>query len=236
MKPFLFKQFKINHKQSAHKVGTDGVLLGAWVSFSPVTQAVLDVGAGSGLIALMIAQRSFAESIDAIEINSQAFEECVNNFENSPWNDRLFCYHGDVKTLAKEPGLKYDLIVSNPPYFESDSKSYINGRTQARLQQSLNYEDLLNCACLLLNSNGQFALILPYKEHRNFICLAKAKGLYLNRLTHVKGQKHLSAKRSLMQFSFSAKDLDKNDLVIEKSRHLYTDEYRSLVKDFYLNL
>lgn len=236
MQPFKFKQFKIHHEQTPHKVGTDGVLLGAWVNLNHQPQDILDVGSGCGLIALMMAQRSFAENIDAIEINSKAFEECVNNFEASAWNDRLFCYHGDVKKLAHEADLKYDLIVSNPPFFDQFHDTDLNGRHQARRQNSLSYEDLIKSIGLLLNQNGQFALVLPFDKHQEFIEQAQAEGLFLNRLTQVKGQKHLSAKRSLMQFSFKRQIILKNELVLENNRHRYTDEYMSLVKNFYLDL
>ena len=234
MSPFKFKQFSVHHQKTAHKVGTDGVLLGAWTSLSHQPQGILDIGAGSGLIALMMAQRSSAENIDAIEINADAFEECVHNFEASPWNDRLFCYHGDVKTLAQEPDLKYDLMVSNPPFFERTQETNLNGRNQARNQVSLSESDLLESVQLLLNKNGQFATILPYQNHQTFIEKAKVKGLFLNRMTHVKGQKHAPPKRSLMQFGYKKQAFTADEMVLEISRHIYTDEYKALVKDFYL--
>lgn len=236
MKPFKFKQFNIHHQQTAHKVGTDGVLLGAWTSLNHRPQDILDIGAGSGLIALMMAQRGLAENIDAIEINADAFEECVHNFEASPWNDRLFCYHGDVKTLAEEADLKYDLIVSNPPFFERIQETKLNGRNQARNQVSLNEDDLLKSVQLLLKENGQFDTILPYHNHQSFIEKAKTKGLFLNRMTHVKGQKHSPPKRSLMQFSNKKQAFLSDEMILEISRHIYTEDYKALVKDFYLDL
>ena len=234
MNPFKFKQFSIHHQQTAHKVGTDGVLLGAWTNLDNNPQDILDIGAGSGLIALMMAQRSSAENIDAIEINADAFEECVYNFEASPWNDRLFCYHGNVKILAQEPDLKYDLIVSNPPFFEKTQGSNLNGRDQARIQVSLSEEDLLESVQLLHNKNGEFATILPYQNHQKFIEKAQMKGLHLSRITHVKGQKQSTFKRSLMQFGYKRQAYVVNELVLETSRHHYTEDYKALVKDFYL--
>lgn len=236
MKTFKFKQFNIHHQQTAHKVGTDGVLLGAWTSLINQPQDILDIGTGSGVIALMIAQRCSAENIDAIEINADAFEECVHNFEASPWNDRLFCYHGDIKTLAQEPDLKYDLILSNPPFFKETQEKNPNPRNQARIQTSLSEDVLLESVQLLLNENGQFATILPYQNHQIFIGNAQAKGLFLNRMTHVKGLKYSPPKRSLMQFGFKRQAYVVNELVLELSRHIYTEDYKALVKDFYLDL
>ena len=238
MKPFQFKHFKIKHQQSAHKVGTDGVLLGAWTSLDNHPKDVLDIGAGSGLIALMLAQRSKAKSIDAIEINPQAYEECVENFEASIWNDRLFCYHGDVKAFAKDIDIKYDLIVSNPPFFDETAVIHHHSidRDQARKQGSLSYVELLTAAKSLLTEKGQLAVILPFDQHEHFIKIAKEKALFINRLTKVRGQKNSPVKRSLMQFGFNEKPLAENQLILEINRHQYTEIYKSLVKDFYLNL
>ena len=236
MKPFQFKQFKIKHKQTAHKVGTDAVLLGAWTNLDDQPVDILDIGTGSGVIALMLAQRSTAESIDAIEINPQAYEECVENFEASPYNDRLFCYHGDVKTFAQEIDLKYDLIVSNPPFFIEDVTHHSMAREQARQQVSLSYAELLTAVKALLTENGQLAVILPFDHQEYFIKIARQKALFLNRLTKVRGQKNSAVKRSLMQFSFDKKPLIEDELILEISRHQYTQDYKDLVQDFYLSL
>jgi len=236
MKSFQFKAFKIQHNQTAHKVGTDAVLLGAWTSLEHQPQHILDIGAGSGVLALMMAQRSNAECIDAVEINPLAYEECVQNFEDSIWNDRLFCYHGDVQSLAQEPEMTYGLIVSNPPFFDTTEKSECKNRNQARTKETLTATDLIKSVKKMLKINGEFSVILPFYEHEKFIASAKTEGLFINRITQVKGHKKSSFKRSLMQFSLMEKAVKKNQLTLEISRHVYTDEYKALVKDFYLKL
>ena len=119
-KPFKFKEFTVNQDQCAMKIGTDSVLLGAWASIKNNPFSILDIGAGTGVISLMLAQRSYAELIDAIEIDDSAYEQCVNNFEQSSWSDRLFCYHASLKEFNEEIEDKYDLIISNPPFYSED--------------------------------------------------------------------------------------------------------------------
>jgi len=119
-KPFKFKQFAVYQDKCAMKIGTDGVLLGAWASTDNNPKAVLDIGSGTGIIALMLAQRCHAELIDAIEIDTDAYEQCVENFEASPWSDRLFCYHASLQEFAQEIDDTYDLIISNPPFYSEE--------------------------------------------------------------------------------------------------------------------
>lgn len=236
MQAFHFKQFSIRHSRSGHKVGTDGVLLGAWTDLSLRPYTILDIGTGTGLIALMLAQRSSAEQIDAIEINPDAYEECVLNFENSQWNDRLFCYHGDIKELADEPDLKYDLIISNPPFFEKSSNESLSKRTVARQHQFLTYEDLLHSVSELLSENGEFSTIIPYSDQEKFISKAENFHLFPFKITQIKGHENTGYKRSLIQFSFQSKPLKTDELIIEKARHDYTEAFKNLIKDFYLKV
>ena len=143
MKPFKFKEFTIHQDQCAMKVGTDGVLLGAWASLANQPESILDIGAGTGLIALQLAQRSSAETIDAIELDDAAYEQCVANFEASPWGDRLFCYHAGFDEFVGEMDDKYDLIVSNPPFYAEDVTSGDTSRDTARQNSSLPFDELL---------------------------------------------------------------------------------------------
>ena len=236
---FSFKQFTLEQDRCAMKVGTDGVLLGAWTSLKNNPQTVLDIGAGTGLIALMLAQRSTADQIDAIEIDEDAYEQCVENFENSPWADRLFCYHASLDEFATEPEAeKYDLIVSNPPYFGPNERE-INipeNRKKARFYDSLPFEDLVNYAAQLLSEVGELAVVIPFSEEEKYIAFAKANKLFPSRITRVRGTITAPIKRSLMQFAFTKQTVEENELVLEISRHQYTREFKTLVQDFYLKL
>jgi len=235
-KPFHFKQFTIQQDKTAMKVGTDGVLLGAWVKIETDVCSILDIGSGTGLIALMIAQRSNAEVIDAVELNGEAYEQTVENFENSDWGDRLFCYHASLQEFADEIDDKYDLIISNPPFYTSTFKKLPKERAMARHTESLTYTELLLGVSKLLSKNGSCTFVIPYEEESSFIEIAKQHKLLPNRITHVKGTENSVIKRSLLQFSFFEKQIEKDELVIEIKRHEYTPKYIELVKDFYLKM
>ena len=233
---FDFKAFSILQEKSAMKVGTDGVLLGAWTSIKHSPYSILDIGTGTGLIALQLAQRSNAEIIDALEIEDNAYEEAVENFEQSNWSDRLFCYHASLAEFVDEIDDKYDLIISNPPFYTDDYKSDNLERNKARFTESLSFDELLYSVGKLLTKNGVFSVIIPFKEEKNFIELAKKHKLYPNRICNVKGKSSSLIKRSLIEFSFNKLIIEKSVLTIETSRHQYTKEYTSLVKDFYLKM
>ena len=233
---FKFKKFQLLQDKTAMKVGTDGVLLGAWVSLNSNPYSILDVGAGTGLISLMMAQRSSAEILDAVEINDSAYEQAVENFENSDWSDRLFCYHASIQEVANDPEDVYDLIVSNPPFYTSTYKELNPDRAQARHAEDLSFETLLFCTSKLLSPKGQCAFIIPYEEEDDFIKIAHNFELFPNRLSRVSGSVTSKIKRSLIQLSFKKCDLKPEELVIEIERHQYTPEYIALVKDFYLKM
>jgi len=234
---FNFKQFTIAQDRCAMKVGTDGVLLGAWTPIDHNPYSILDVGAGTGLIALMLAQRSFAEQIDALEIDEEAYEQATDNFENSPWNDRLFCFHAGLDEFVEEPEDEYDLIVSNPPFYSEDYKTESEQRDLARFADAMPFEDLIEAADLLLSENGVFAVIIPYKEEENFLALAKEFELYPKKITRVKGTPTTEIKRSLLAFSRkNTTEFPVDELIIETARHQYTPEYIELTKDFYLKM
>ncbi|WP_117881473.1 tRNA1(Val) (adenine(37)-N6)-methyltransferase [Aureibaculum luteum] len=235
-KLFSFKQFTINQDQCAMKIGTDGVLLGAWTSIKHNPESILDIGTGTGVIALQLAQRSDAEIIDAIEIDDNAFEQAVENFENSPWGDRLFCYHASLEEFTNEMDDNYDLIISNPPFYNDAFQSDDNARNTARFTDSLPFDILLKSVSKLLSSTGVFTVIIPYKEEKNFIKLAKQHNLFVNIICNVKGTPTSDIKRSLLEFSFTENEVIMEDLVIETARHHYTDTYIKLVKDFYLKM
>ena len=235
-KPFVFKKFKIHQDRSAMKIGTDAVLLGAWASLENNPKNILDIGAGTGVISLMLAQRSSAENIEAIEIEENAFEQCVENFETSSWANRLFCYHSGLDEFIEEIDDRYDLIVSNPPFFTEVVSSGDNSRDTARQNQSLPFEELLESASALLAPEGLFAVIIPFKEEEKFLGLASSYSLFPIRMTRVRGNPTTEIKRSLLELSFIKTEVIITDLTIELERHKYTDEYVGLTKDFYLKM
>ena len=236
-KAFQFKQFKIKQDKCAMKIGTDGVLLGAWASLENQPFSILDIGAGTGVIALMLAQRSFAELIDALEIEENAYEQCVDNFENSDWGDRLFCYHAALDEFAEEmEGETYDLIISNPPFYDENFTSTEENRNLARFTEALPFEDLVKYSAQLLAEKGKFCTIIPHKNEEEFIQLASKEKLFPQKITRVRGHKNSPIKRSLLQFGFEQTTLETSELIIEIDRHVYTEDYKNLVRDFYLKM
>lgn len=233
---FSFKQFKVNQDRCAMKIGTDAVLLGAWTPLTNNPYSILDIGTGTGVLALMLAQRSTAEQIDAIEIDDAAFEQATDNFEASPWNDRLYCFHAGLDEFMEEPEDEYDLIISNPPFYTEDFKTENTQRDLARFEDALPFEDLIEAADLLLSENGIFSVIIPFKEEARFLALANDFELYPLKITRVKGTPTTEIKRSLMAFSRIQQTPLIDELSIEISRHQYTPEYIELTKDFYLKM
>ena len=233
---FNFKQFHVNQDRCAMKIGTDGVLLGAWTPIINNPYNVLDIGAGTGILSLMLAQRSNAEQIDAIEIDEDAYEQCVENFEASPWSDKLFCFHAGLDEFVDEPEDEYDLIISNPPFYTDDYKSDNSSRDLARFEDALPFEELIEAAALLLSDNGIFSVIIPFKEEERFVSLCKELDLFPLKITRVKGTPTTEIKRSLLAFCKMEQTPLIDELVIEISRHNYTPEYIELTKEFYLKM
>ena len=239
IQPFKFKEFTVEQDKVAMKIGTDGVLLGAWCTVDKYPDTILDVGAGSGVVALMIAQRSDAMTIDAVEVDEKAYEQAVENFEKSDWGDRLYCYNATFQEFADEIAAeeeRYDLIVSNPPFYTDNFESEDVSRNKARFTSSLSFEELLVGVSKILSENGVFSTIIPFKEETNFIALAKENNLFLNRFCRVQGHETAEIKRTLMEFSFNEIELKEESLVIETARHKYTEAYIDLTKDFYLKM
>jgi tRNA1Val (adenine37-N6)-methyltransferase len=229
---FVFKQFIVKQNKCAMKVGTDAVLLGAWANL-PAKGRVLDIGTGTGIIAMMTAQRSTAH-IDAIEIEKDAFSQAVGNCNDCKWRDRLNIHHISFQDFAGRTTHKYDVIVSNPPYFSNSLQASSESRTTARHTCALSFEALVNGIKSLLLGHGSFATILPSKEAEEFSEIAEDNGLYPIRLTRIKTTASKAAKRVLIEFAFHRKSFSENTLVIENEDHSYTAEYKNLTRDFYL--
>ncbi|WP_299114578.1 methyltransferase [uncultured Winogradskyella sp.] len=234
--PFRFKEFSVNQDRCAMKIGTDSVLLGAWSSVKNNTYAILDIGSGTGILSLMLAQRSNAQQIEAIEIDENAFEQCSENFENSPWNDRLFCYHASLLEFVEEVDDKFDLIICNPPFYSEDYKTDNKARDLARFNDAMPFEHLIYAVAKLLIQDGLFSIVIPFKEESRFIELASTVGLLPKRILHIKGNPNAGIKRSLIEFTFTKQDPKISELVIETARHQYTEDYIKLTKDFYLKM
>ena len=218
------------------KIGTDGVLLGAWTPLINNPYNILDIGTGTGVIALMLAQRTHAEQIDAIEIDDDAYEQATENFENSPWNDRLYCYHAGLDEFVEEVEEEFDLIVSNPPFYTDEYKSGDEQRDNARFEDSLPFDELVEAADFFLSDNGIFSLIVPFKEEEKILELTQKRALFPLKITRVKGTPTAEIKRSLMAFTRIEQQAIVDELIIEVGRHDYTPEYTALTKEFYLKM
>ena len=232
---FKFKQFTINQNKTAMKVGTDGVLLGAWADLQNAKK-ILDIGSGTGLLSLMAAQRSSA-SITAIEIEENAYRQTVENFKNSVWNDRLNAINTSFQYFHTKTKNHYDHIICNPPFFENSQKNPDLNKTTARHNDKLPFDELLIGVKYILTKNGKFSVILPYETGLNFIEKAEKLSLFCIRFTEVKPNFAKPPKRILLEFSKIQSIIQKNTITIEKEkRHDYTKEYIELTKDFYLKM
>ncbi len=232
MSTFRFKQFQITQNRAAAKVGTDAVLLGAWTPIINEPKRILDIGAGTGVISLMMAQRTQNAEITAVEIDLGAYEEAKFNFEASPWAHRLKCIKSDIKTLFFSS--HFDLIMSNPPFYTEKTFAPNNKRNLARNASSLEFSELIEKVDSLLSSNGIFSIIIPFKEELHICELAAKHNLFPNKITRVRGNIKAPIKRSLIAFGREQKKSIPKELIIEVERHIYTQEYKELAKDFYL--
>jgi len=231
---FEFKQFRVEQGLSAMKVGTDGVLLGAWAQINNAEQ-ILDIGTGTGLIALMLAQRNTQAKIDAIEIDQPAFIQAQENFTNSKWNGRLLAINIAIQDF--NPQKQYDSIVSNPPFFENSYSAKGKERNIARQTEKLSFVDLLLAVKRLLKKEGSFSVIIPHQSIAEFTDIAINQTLFLNRVTNIYPTSRAKVKRVLLEFSFKKEKIQEDKLVIEpEERHCYSEEYIKLTKDFYLKM
>jgi tRNA1Val (adenine37-N6)-methyltransferase len=231
---FRFKEFTVHQGKASFKVGTDGVLLGAAADLEGV-ETVLDVGTGTGLIALMCAQRSQA-SITAIEPDKPSYEQAVENARDSNRADRIRLINTDLKSFSETAPERFDTVISNPPYFRNSLLNTDPVKASARHTFSLSSTELLKASTVLLKTGGSLQLILPYAEAALFMAEAGDYGLYCSSLIKIRPNPEAKIIRMIMKFERTRKTVHEKFLSIETGdRHSYTEDYRNLTKDFYLD-
>jgi tRNA1Val (adenine37-N6)-methyltransferase len=248
---FQFKQFTVQQEKAALKVSTDSCLFGAWIAgevgskkyevrnegtaltihHSPLT--ILDIGAGTGLLMLMLAQKSIA-AIDGIEIDEPSYQQAKGNIEASLWKERLQLFHADVKQFNFSK--KYDLIVSNPPFYEGDLKSGAANRNVAMHDEGLKLDELIRIVNDNLTDDGSFAVLLPFVRTERMIELAKASNLHLHTHVQVKQTVKHGYFRSMLLFSLMKNEPVVEELSVKDENNQYTNEFIELLKDYYLYL
>lgn len=232
-KPFKFKQFEIYQDKTAMKVGTDSILLGCWVN-PENCRTILDIGAGTGILSLMMAQRFNNANIVAVEIEENAFKQAKININSSGWNNKIEIIHNSIQHF--KANYKFDLIISNPPYYINSYEIKDDKRAMARTTNELSYSELLSFASKYLSSSGILALIIPYSNEEIFLKIAHSFDLFPNKITRVKGNLKAKIKRSLIQLSCKNITNSESELIIQKENNCYTDEFIRLTQDFYLNM
>ena len=233
---FTFKQFFIAHDRCAMKVGTDGILLGSW---APALQAdsVLDIGCGTGLLAVMLAQRTSPTTlIDAVELDTIAAKQAYENVQASPWAARIAVYQADVRHWAPPGRRRYSLIISNPPYYEKGVACSSTEREQARYTTTLSYQALLNCALEWITEQGMFCLVLPVMTADDFIKQAEQSGWHLRLRTEVIETEGRAPHRALLALSLQTGALTETTLVIRDPNKRYSAAFCQLTRDFYLSM
>lgn len=233
-KIFRFKQFSVRNDKSAMKVGTDGVLLGAWADVAGAMR-VLDIGTGTGLIALMVAQRCNADIV-AIEIDEDAATEANENFTSSPWSSRMVVVKDDFVNFSEKSNEQFDVIISNPPYFIDSLLCPDEKRGKARHSNSLSYKDLISGASRLLADSGTVFLITPSDVEAFIEKILENENLFVNEKVYVCPTVDSMPKRLMWRISKGVSECASSNLVIEKERHVYTDDYIALTHDYYLNM
>lgn len=234
MSDFVFKHFTVRQQHSAMKIGTDSVLLGCLVEINHSTR-ILDIGTGTGLLALMLAQRSNA-NIVAVEVDELAAMEATFNFKQSKWAHRITLHHKSIQQFSKEQHPKFDLIVSNPPYYAIQQHSAIAQKTRsiARHTNLLSFDELAESILLLLNPNGSCWLILPVDEGKDFAEIAASKGLILQHQINIKPKADKDSNRVVLQFGFTHQMVTEQTFIVYEADGNPTKAYKSIAADFYI--
>lgn len=217
------------------KVGTDGVLLGAWSSVPGPGGRVLDVGTGTGVIALMLAQRTKSVTLDALEIDPLSARQAEENFRNSPWKERIHCIQSSFQDYSAQCHLQYDLVICNPPFFSGSSKAPTREKNLARHDDSLSLEDIFKGSVLLMKKTSIISLILPVQKLAQAMDMISEYKMHCSRLTRVRPVALKPPKRVLLEVSSMPGELIEDELTIETDkRHVYSDGFKNLIEEFYL--
>lgn len=233
-RPFFFKKFGLFHHRSTMKIGTDAILLARWTEVSD-NDDVIDIGTGCGLIPLMLAQKGI-KSADAVEIDNDSYEEAAQNFSNSAWNSRLSAIHDDIKHYAEICEKKYDLVVSNPPFYFGDNIPEKAKKGLARHTNTLSYNDLLSSVKKIMKSEGRFSLVLPAIESKTFLKDAENQGFYLEKELLIVPIEGKEPNRINMQLVVNQVNSIKTEtFVLRHPDHSFTKEYKDFLKDYYLH-
>ena len=229
---FHFKQFSVRHDRCAMKVGTDAVLLGAWVNVTNA-RTILDIGTGSGVIALMLAQRTTQSTIiESVEIEKDAADQAAENFLQSPWPSKLKVEHLAIQDYISAD--RFDLIVTNPPYFNKSLAAPDKRRHDVRHTSMLPYEELLSSVARLLSPEGRFNVILPYAEGKLFSEVALRYQLYCSRRYSFRSRREKPVERTLMEFTRTMRSLDEGEILLYDTELEWSADYQELTRDFYL--
>jgi tRNA1Val (adenine37-N6)-methyltransferase len=232
---FRFRQFSVEDDASTMKTGTDAILLGSWIDPGNA-ERILDIGTGCGVMALMMAQKSTA-LIDAVDIDEDSINEASSNFKRSPWNDRLTASHRSLSEFAGHVAIKYDLILTNPPFFRNSLKSREEKRNLARHHDTLTLAELFDSVNKLLAYNGVFYIILPFAQNASMKELAGTFHLYANQILNIRPKERVECNRVLAGFSrIKPEKVVPGELTIRHADNSFTSDYKELTRDFYLGL
>lgn len=234
---FSFKQFTIQQERCAMKVCTDACILGAWtaakIENDPEVKNILDIGTGTGLLSLMLAQKSNA-SIDGVELNEDAANQAAENFQQSPWHERIQVFNSSIQQF--EASRKYDLIISNPPFFEDDLRSENNTRNDAKHDTGLNLQELIKAIKRNLSEPGFASILIPYHRTSYFKNIAEKEALFINEILQIKQSPKHSFFRSVIILAKQKKEYKEDWLIINDEQRQYPEAFTALLKDYYLKL
>ncbi|MBE0649384.1 MAG: methyltransferase [Bacteroidales bacterium] len=233
-RPFHFKSFSLHHHRSTMKVGTDAVLLGIWTDLTNVRSA-LDVGTGCGIISLLLASRAQV-SVDAIELDKDSFEEAKQNFGESPYSDCFRIFNSDFNDFVPPKNKKYDLIISNPPFFVNDLRSTDPKKRMARHTQTLTYDRLLKVSMELLNPNGKISVVLPYRESRLFLQQAILAGFFVEKKMLIFPMLGKEPNRINILIGHKSVEEQTEKFMIRDEYGEFTNQYVDFVKDYYVSV